>query len=89
MVFWGYFEFFFTLIDYFWVAVRAKKYLWGHLLQTDNFHFIRVFLFSECLGSLLGPIVLFGVILSLCWAYWDIFGGGQGLKTFLGFMYIG
>ena len=60
MVFWGHFEFFFTLIDYFWVAVRPEKYFLGHLLQTDNFHIIR-FLSSgeELLGLVMsvGPSV--------------------------------
>jgi len=41
------FEAFGALLGYFWGWGGAQEDFWGSLVKTNNFHFVRLFLFSK------------------------------------------
>ena len=62
----GYFEAFGALSGYFGGLSGAREVFWGLLIKTDNFYFVRFFVFrllylcfSEVILSLFGPIGIF------------------------------
>ena len=60
------------------MGLGPRSVFWGLLIKTDNFYFVRYFVFDFFI------FCLFGVILNLLGPYRAIFGVGMGSENFFG-----
>ena len=76
MPFWGHFEAFGDLSGYFWGWGGGREVFLGLLIRTDNFYFVRFFVF------LFFHFLPFWVHFGPFWALSSYFRGGGGVQNF-------